>query len=350
MEPVSSHYYDRNQNGGITDQARELVAQHTERGIVQTEALVESFVKIADVTPERAGDVYRAVSENLVVIDVVHFEQGVAAAYDARAKAAKNQSNEGVGSFLEGAFAGDFSGNDSWSRTAGQVVVGFIPIVGQVADARDTAASVGQVWRGEEGGWLNLGAAAVGWIPGIGDGIKASIRGADKLVTETAQTAVKRGDINKPEFIGSLRGADVSLPGVTTRAVEYTKRLPEDTAELRKAFNSTERRAFLQDLASDPNKVEQLREAGLSDTDITRIIDGKVPREWQVHHKLPIDDGGDNSFDNLLLIKNEPAHKVITNAQKELTGDLAPGQTKLIDFPVPNGFVYPPRPDLVTSP
>ena len=100
---------------------------------------------------------------------------------------------------------GNFSDNHSWSATGGQVVVGFIPVVGQIADARDTIASVGQVLRGEEGGWLNLGASLVGWVPGIGDAARAAIRGGGNLAEagvdvgkavvrnsdEVAETAVK---------------------------------------------------------------------------------------------------------------------------------------------------------------
>ncbi|MGG1688404.1 HNH endonuclease signature motif containing protein [Pseudalkalibacillus sp. NRS-1564] len=31
---------------------------------------------------------------------------------------------------------------------------------------------------------------------------------------------------------------------------------------------------------------------------------------YQVHHKLPLDDGGNNDLSNLILIKNDPNHKV----------------------------------------
>lgn len=107
------------------------------------------------------------------------------------------ESNEGVGSFFEGAVAGDFSDNQSWSATAGQVAIGFIPIVGQVADARDTIASFKKVWNGEEGGWLSLGASLVGWVPGIGDAAKAAIRGGSKAADaglEVGQQALRHGD------------------------------------------------------------------------------------------------------------------------------------------------------------
>lgn len=106
-------------------------------------------------------------------------------------------AQEGVGAFFDGAVRGDFGDNDSWSATAGQVVAGLIPGVGQLADARDTIASAGKVLRGDEGGWTALGASVVGWVPGVGDAAKAAIRGGDKLAdagAEVAQHAARNGD------------------------------------------------------------------------------------------------------------------------------------------------------------
>jgi hypothetical protein len=77
---------------------------------------------------------------------------------------------------------------------------------------------------------------------------------------------------------------------------------------------------------------------------------GEVPPGWQVHHKLPLDDNGTNDFDNLVLIKNEPSHKVLTNAQRRLTSGMQDGDRRSLNFPVPDGFVYPPSPGLVRSP
>ncbi|KQT31710.1 hypothetical protein ASG29_07205 [Sphingomonas sp. Leaf412] len=102
------------------------------------------------------------------------------------------RDGEGIGSFLDGAFKGDFGDNDSWSSLAGQSVVGFIPIVGQVADLRDTASAVGRVFRGEEGGWAALGMAGVAWVPGVGDLVKNGLRGADKIA-DAGSDVVRRG-------------------------------------------------------------------------------------------------------------------------------------------------------------
>lgn len=104
-------------------------------------------------------------------------------------------SQEGLRSVLEGAILGDFSDNNSWSKTGGQIGMGLVPIAGQIADARDTVAALGQVLRGEDGGWFNLGTAAIGWFPGLGDGIKAGLRAgrqATNAGTEVAEQVVRR--------------------------------------------------------------------------------------------------------------------------------------------------------------
>ena len=120
--------------------------------------------------------------------------------------------------------------------------------------------------------------------------------------------------------------------------VTYVKRSVEERKTLRKAFDSTERKNFLTKL-SDNEKL--LKDAGLNEIDILDMKDGFVPEGWQVHHKLPLDDSGDNSFENLVLIKNEPYHKVITNYQNSIVRGLKEGEIKKIEFPISEGNIYP---------
>ena len=94
----------------------------------------------------------------------------------------------------------------------------------------------------------------------------------------------------------------------------------------------------LKDLSKD---VEYLKEAGFTEKDILKMQNGRVPDGWQVHHKLPLDDSGTNNFDNLVLIKNEPYHKVITNYQNSFSKKLSVGEIKSIDWPIIDGDIYP---------
>lgn len=132
------------------------------------------------------------------------------------------------------------------------------------------------------------------------------------------------------------------LPGFHFEEITYTKRTKADTEALRRKFGSSVRSKFMKKISSDPVYVSQLRAAGFDDKDLKIMKGGNVPTGWQVHHKLPLDDGGDNSFDNLLLIKNSPYHSVVTGYQKTYTGKMQPGETVQIKWPTYNkGIVYP---------
>jgi hypothetical protein len=143
-------------------------------------------------------------------------------------------------------------------------------------------------------------------------------------------------------FVGEVRGQRVELPGVRNESFTYVKRDRAQYDQLRRDFDNSGRANFLKKVGKD--KEAELRAAGFNDAEIALVQQGKVPQGWQVHHKKPLDDGGTNAFDNLVLIKNDPYHQAITNAQKRLTGDLEPGQSRVVDFPIPEGSIYPPRP------
>ena len=171
---------------------------------------------------------------------------------------------------------------------------------------------------------------------------RESIEGMKRQLDEFFGTGANAAD-DLPSYSGTVRGQSVDLPGVSTVNVNYVKRDRTEYANLRREFDNSVRSDFAKHLA-DPANVEALRRAGLDDNAIARLQEGKIPQGWQVHHKLPLDDGGTNSFDNLVLIKNDPYHIALTNAQRELVGDLSVGQSRQVDFPIPNGSIYPPTP------
>ena len=141
---------------------------------------------------------------------------------------------------------------------------------------------------------------------------------------------------------GPLRGDPVLLPGFHNIRLNYTKRSKTDLKALRDKFDTSARKEFLKKLGNDPQAVQKLKNAGLTSDELRRVVDGKVPNlEWQVHHKLPLDDGGDNSFDNLVLIKNDPYHKAITNLQNASIRGMQPGETRVLSWPICPGSIYP---------
>jgi len=80
-------------------------------------------------------------------------------------------------SVYDGVVLGGFSDNDSPVKIVGQVGVGLIPVVGQIADGRDTIAALHKVAAGKPDGWSSLGFALLGWIPLGGDLFKSLRRG-----------------------------------------------------------------------------------------------------------------------------------------------------------------------------
>ena len=172
----------------------------------------------------------------------------------------------------------------------------------------------------------------------------------DDLVGKFSATKANEGcSVCKRNFVGKLKGKVIELPGVTIQKITYSKRSKADLKKLRNAFNNKHRKEFVQNLVTERGKRKRLKDAGLTDKDIVRMKAGYVPPGWQVHHKVPLDDGGTNTLSNLILIKNDPAHKIITNEQNKLVKGLLEGQTREIDFPIPDGFVYPPSPNSIQT-
>ncbi|HAG83790.1 MAG TPA: hypothetical protein DCL61_22240, partial [Cyanobacteria bacterium UBA12227] len=104
----------------------------------------------------------------------------------------------GVGKELvEGAVLGDFKENPSIWNTIGQIAIGFVPYAGQVADVRDLIASVKKLHESgykDPWEWFNLVLVGVGFIPGIGDAIKAAGRGAKGLIRNSLKGVLKNAD------------------------------------------------------------------------------------------------------------------------------------------------------------
>ncbi len=74
---------------------------------------------------------------------------------------------------LEGALLGDFNDDPTFWAAVGQIVTGFIPIAGQLADFRDLIHALDDICNQEGykkiGSWANLLLVLVAFVPGLGD-------------------------------------------------------------------------------------------------------------------------------------------------------------------------------------
>jgi len=105
---------------------------------------------------------------------------------------------EGARSAIEGAVKGSYSENATTSAMGGQVVVGFIPIVGQLADLRDLLKALSDLADHKEGAIIGVAAGVVGFIPGL-DFLKAggtvagraALRDAAEHIDDVALSGLK---------------------------------------------------------------------------------------------------------------------------------------------------------------
>ncbi|AVO98860.1 HNH endonuclease [Enterobacter cloacae complex sp. FDA-CDC-AR_0132] len=176
-----------------------------------------------------------------------------------------------------------------------------------------------------------------------------AVKGYDQVLNEqTAGTAIAAASIllaKRPNpqlydemtsYLGKLRGESRLVNGITVTDINYTKRNPAEAALLRKEFDSTVRKKFVKEIAATPDAANIF-----SPSQLLRMNSGKSPDGWDVHHKLPLDDGGTNSFKNLVLIEKEPFHKIFTNMQRSAVKNLVPGESRVTPWAIPTGSIYP---------
>jgi len=188
------------------------------------------------------------------------------------------------------------------------------------------------------------------------------MRATAKLSVAQSQGTAAMGDITYPRVDGVvfihgafLRGDSIYLPrkgakkilryrGWTFRRIEFKKRPEAKRVALRTEFNRTVRTAYLRHLAE--TRREELIFNGLSPAQVVAMAKGDMPCGYQVHHIVPLDDGGTNAFENLILIRNNREHSALTAYQNAFTRGLSPGDSVAVDYPVPlpveNFAVYPP--------
>jgi hypothetical protein len=324
----------------LSDEARALLQASRQIDVANMELLGRDLASVASRDPRRAADLLAEIKPQLSPLDQQRLRQELAEHLDADAVRRMEQQPAAHGAETAAAqrelaldltqiglsiagifdptpisdgldgiislFRGDFLG-------AGISAVSMIPYLGDVAKLGKLGKFAETVAKAVDLAKIDAKFAerVAPVLDKIRDAIKAVPTDALPKPARDALEVMKHKLDELPRsgaFASTVRGERVMLDGIETRSVQYLKRDRASYDALRKEFDSTKRREFLTSLASDPQKIQALRQAGLDDAAIARIGQGKVPAGYQVHHKLPLDDGGTNGFDNLVLIKNDPFH------------------------------------------
>lgn len=321
---------------------------------------------IRDVAGAKAADLFHDAAQGLH--DEAKQTVGFAYGVDEGAIEAVGGMAEGVGDLAEDGvkFATD-------RQFRGQVVDGAKTLashvmhdpVGSAKALGNRALQAGKDWlhgadaaahNGTLGEYIgkSAGSAAVNigslFVPGAdaaeGANIASRVGEAGELAGDAAK-ALHTGEAAEhavnPVVI-SLRGVEHTIPDWHLEDISYTKRAPEARDALRQTFNSHVRKDFVQDLAE--NHADDLKAAGLKPKQIERMASGRLPEGYQVHHILPLDDGGTNATSNLVLIKNDPDHMLITQYQNSTTHGMEAGDMRHLEWPMPDHpvSVWPERP------
>lgn len=153
------------------------------------------------------------------------------------------------------------------------------------------------------------------------------------------------GDRNSCVTVYHYTAARV-MSGFTYESISYERRGDRQHYKaLRYEFDRKERGAWLKEIGTSHR--QELAAAGLSQKDIDRMAkDGRPPRGYQVHHRIPLDDGGTNSRDNFILIRDDVEHRALHgyyNPAELRIRLLAYGEKTNIALPVPpkDTLVYP---------
>ena len=86
-----------------------------------------------------------------------------------------------------------------------------------------------------------------------------------------------------------------------------------------------------------------LRSAGLSEEAIFYMKKGKIPENYTVHLKYPLEYGGSLDFNNMVLIQDKPFHDMIHSyIDKQMISPSGIEYPSLLYVPVPVGKVYVP--------
>ena len=154
------------------------------------------------------------------------------------------------------------------------------------------------------------------------------------------ETAAPAADEQQPQEYWEKLFNNMNFPGMDLMAVTYFNLSMDDVLEQRKILRKT-----IQDFLKliGYNNTNDLRSAGVSEEGIFYIRKGKLPENYTVHLKYPLEYGGRIDFNNMVFIQNRPFHELIhTYIDKQLIGPNGSLRPRQLYVPVPLGKIYVP--------
>jgi len=155
----------------------------------------------------------------------------------------------------------------------------------------------------------------------------------------------------------------VNSYGMPIKEVDYTRRIKTyrvidgEKVDILRYQGLLAKQKFLKMLAGQHG--DRLRDVfKLEQCEIDGMREGFTPQGLSVHHKHPLGGAGNpavaaraNDFDNLILIQMTPYHTAIHNYLDPQIDDMAPGETRKVRVPWPEGYWYePPKPHIRSGP
>jgi len=140
-------------------------------------------------------------------------------------------------------------------------------------------------------------------------------------------------------------GGAKALHGFRYQVMNYEKKERAIYKNERKSFSSKERIQWIKYISKSNTK--ELLDAGLTDKDIQSMqATGRSPTGYDVHHRVPLDDGGGNDFKNFILLRNDVEHRSVHgyyNPGELRVKLLAVNDSVNVALPIPpvDAVVYP---------
>lgn len=147
-------------------------------------------------------------------------------------------------------------------------------------------------------------------------------------ITTTSILLTKHSNINTytkiNNYLNKLKNQQKLLNNINIIKIIYIKKPSKNLTNLQKKFNKTIKKNFLIKLTKTSKTSKKFNTKNL-----LKIKKNNVPLNYNIHHKLSLNNNNTNNFKNLILIKNKPYHKIFTNIQSQITKKILINKNKI---------------------